>query len=160
MAGKTTLLRAIGQNIALTFSGGPVCATRFRTPLFRLRASTRAHDSLETGASYFRAELFKFSTVLAGLLRGTNSHARGIGARAVVMHLVKHGAKDLVATHDSTLCDLEASDEVSAVNVHFTDVISKGEMTFDYKLRPGKATTSNALVLLERVGVPIPPVVG
>lgn len=31
-----------------------------------------------------------------------------------------------------------------------------GEMTFDYKLRPGRATTSNALRLLEMAGIPVP----
>jgi DNA mismatch repair ATPase MutS len=39
--------------------------------------------------------------------------------------------------------------------VHFTDVTAGGEMTFDYRLRPGRATTSNALRLLELAGIDV-----
>ncbi len=146
-----------------------MCAAYLRTPVLRLRASTRARDSLETGASYFRAELTKLTTVIARLddsppvfflldelLRGTNARARAIGARAVVTHLAGQQARGLVPTHDYTLCDLEDERGVRAVNVHFTDVMVSGEMTFDYKLRPGRATTSNALRLLEMAGIPVP----
>jgi DNA mismatch repair ATPase MutS len=64
-----------------------------------------------------------------------------------------------VATHDDTLCALEGESSVRAINIHFTDVMVANEMTFDYKLRPGRATTSNALRLLELAGIPVPSLV-
>ncbi|AKF05267.1 MutS-related protein [Sandaracinus amylolyticus] len=167
MAGKSTLLRAIGVDVALALAGGPVCATRFSTPPVRLRASMRISDSVQSGASYFQAELIRLRTVIAEadqpppllflldeLLRGTNARARHRGARAVVKHLLARGAMGLVATHDVALSELEQ--EMGCVkNVHFTDVFDGGEMTFDYRLRPGVVKTSNALRLLQQAGIEV-----
>ncbi len=168
MAGKSTLLRAVGVNIALARAGGPVTAARFRVPRVRLRASMRIADSLQTGASYFQAELSRLRIVvdradrsppifflLDELLRGTNAKARHIGARAVVRHLLERGATGIVATHDVALSELEAEQPERVTNVHFTDVIADGEMIFDYRLRPGVVRTSNALRLLSQVGIEV-----
>jgi hypothetical protein len=168
MAGKSTLLRAIGVNVALALAGGPVVATRFRLPLVRLRASMRIADSLQSGASYFQAELARLRIVvedaekappilflLDELLRGTNAKARHLGARAVVKHLLTRGATGMVATHDVALSHLETEEPESVQNVHFTDVIAHGVMTFDYRLRPGVVRTSNALRLLQQAGIDV-----
>src|SRR5690606_34120597 len=63
MAGKSTLLRAVGLNIALALAGGPVLARAMRLSPLRLRASMRIDDDLQRGASYFHAELSKLSSV-------------------------------------------------------------------------------------------------
>jgi DNA mismatch repair ATPase MutS len=169
MAGKSTLLRAVGLNTALALAGGPVCARAFRLPIVRLRASMRVEDDLQRGASYFHAELEKLKSIIASLdrsprvlflldelLRGTNARARSQGARAVVEHLIQRGALGLVATHDVALSDLEAEHPGRAHNCHFTDVFEHGEMRFDYRLRPGPVRTSNALRLLAMAGVDVP----
>jgi DNA mismatch repair ATPase MutS len=169
MAGKSTLLRAVGQNIALALAGGPVIAEHMVVPLVRLRASMRADDSLESGASYFHAELTKLKRVieqaetgppvfflLDELLRGTNARARHVGAKAVLLHLLERGATGLCATHDVELAALGDSDPARIENVHFTDVVIEGEMRFDYKLRPGIVRTSNALRLLAMAGIHVP----
>ncbi|MFK7989970.1 MAG: hypothetical protein AB8I08_28375 [Sandaracinaceae bacterium] len=167
MAGKSTLLRAVGVNIALALAGGPVVATKFRVPRVRLRASMRIADSLQSGASYFQAELMRLRLVVSTaenkppifflldeLLRGTNARARHLGGRAVVQHLLDRSGMGLVATHDVALSELE--DEREHVrNVHFTDVIEDGVMTFDYRLRDGVVRTSNALRLLAQVGIEV-----
>lgn len=169
MAGKSTLLRAVGQNIALALAGGPVCAAAMVCPAVRLRASMRAEDSLESGASYFRAELLKLQSVIADaeatppvfflldeLLRGTNATARHAGSRAIILHLLARRGTGLVATHDTALASLEAEMPGRVANAHFTDVVQDGEMTFDYALRDGVVTTSNALRLLKMAGVDVP----
>jgi hypothetical protein len=168
MAGKSTLLRAVGLNIALALAGGPVCAKSMRVPVVRLRSSMRIDDSLQLGASYFHAELTRLKIVVSKpaaqppifflfdeLLRGTNAGARRAGATAIVVHLISHGALGLVATHDDALCDLVDLPHVRGGNVHLTDAIVNGEMVFDYRLRPGRARTSNALELLARAGIPL-----
>ena len=170
MAGKSTLLRALGLNVALALAGGPVCARSFRVPRVRLRASMRAEDSLQRGASYFHAELQKLRMVIEDaeqsppvlflldeLLRGTNQRARQVGARAVLLHLLQRSAMGLVATHDLGLSALEREQPERVHNVHFTDVAIDGEMRFDYALRPGVVRTSNALRLLAMAGVDVPP---
>jgi DNA mismatch repair ATPase MutS len=168
MAGKSTLLRALGLNVALALAGGPVCAGRMSLPLVRLRASMRIDDSLQRGASYFHAELSRLRMVVAELaneppvlflldelLRGTNARARHQGARAVLLHLLRHGASGVVATHDIALSDLSQELSGRAHNVHFTDVFENGEMRFDYKLHEGVVKTSNALRLLSMAGIEV-----
>ena len=168
MAGKSTLLRAVGLNVALALAGGPVCARSLKLCPVRLRASMRIDDSLQRGASYFHAELGKLRMVVSDLdkgppvlflldelLRGTNARARNTGARSVLLHLISRGALGLVATHDIGLSALE-SELTKVHNVHFTDVFEDGEMRFDYKLRPGPVTTSNALRLLAMAGIEVP----
>jgi hypothetical protein len=169
MAGKSTLLRAVGQNVALALAGGPVIARSMVVPRVRLRASMRADDSLESGESYFHAELSKLKRVIEAaevsppvfflldeLLRGTNARARHVGAKAVLLHLLDRRGTGLCATHDVELAALGQSDPGRIENVHFTDVIIAGEMRFDYKLRPGIVRTSNALRLLAMAGVDVP----
>lgn len=169
MAGKSTLLRAVGINTVLALAGGPVCATAMSLPAVRLRASMRTQDSLQQGASYFHAELQKLRGVvddaaaeppilflLDELLRGTNARARHVGARAVLLHLLDRGAMGLVATHDVALSALEQEQPKRIHNVHFTDVVIDGEMRFDYRLREGVVKTSNALRLLAMAGIDVP----
>ena len=168
MAGKSTLLRALGLNVALALAGGPVCAEELTLPLVRLRASMRIDDSLQRGASYFHAELSRLRMVVADLtqgapvlflldelLRGTNARARHQGARAVILHLLGRGALGVVATHDIALSELADELPERAHNVHFTDVFEQGEMLFDYKLREGVVKTSNALRLLRLAGIDV-----
>jgi hypothetical protein len=169
MAGKSTLLRAIGVNVVIALAGGPVSARAMRVPLVRLRASMRIADSLQHGASYFQAELARLRTVIAKadepppilflldeLLRGTNARARHRGARAVVLHLLARRGMGIVATHDIALSELETEMPGVVKNLHFTDVLGPdGEMTFDYVLRPGVVRTSNALRLLAMAGVDV-----
>jgi len=134
----------------------------------RLRASMRAQDDLQRGASYFHAELTKLRGVIADaddgppilfvldeLLRGTNAEARHLGARAVIEHLLDRGAMGLVATHDTALGVLQDERPGKVQNVHFTDVMQDGEMVFDYRLRPGIVQGSNALRLLRQAGISV-----
>ena len=168
MAGKSTLLRAVGQNIALALAGGPVIASAMRVPYVRLRTSMRIHDSLAEGASYFKAELTRIRAVsekldakppvfflLDELLRGTNEKARRIGARSIVVHLLGHGARGLIATHDLSLTELEQRFAGRVSNHHFTDAMRDGEMIFDYKLQKGVVARSNALELITMAGIPL-----
>ncbi|HEX6606317.1 MAG TPA: DNA mismatch repair protein, partial [Chloroflexia bacterium] len=171
---KSTLLRAIGTNIVLAQAGGPVCATAMRLPPVTLWTSMRIQDNLEQGVSYFMAELRRLKQVVdaartthtAGsprlfylldeILQGTNTAERQIAARRIILYLVGQGALGTVSTHDLTLADVP---EVAAAAqpIHFVETVhSDGAgpaMTFDYKIRPGIATSTNALRLMEIVGL-------
>lgn len=168
MAGKSTLLRSMALNVVLALAGGAVIARRMQVPRVRLRASMRAQDDLQRGASYFHAELTKLRTVidradeeppilfvLDELLRGTNAEARHLGARAVLTHLLDRGGMGLVATHDTALGALADERPGKVRNVHFTDVMRDGEMVFDYRLRSGIVQGSNALRLLRQAGIDV-----
>jgi DNA mismatch repair ATPase MutS len=174
MSGKSTLLRSIGVNVVLANAGGPVCAQALTLPPVALWTSMRIEDSLEMGVSYFMAELQRLKavveaahTVRAGgerrllylldeILQGTNTAERQIAARRIILHLVHEGAIGAVSTHDLNLAENPEVAEAARL-VHFTETIHRGpeglEMTFDYKLRPGIATSTNALKLMEIVGL-------
>jgi hypothetical protein len=178
MSGKSTLLRAIGLNAALAQAGGPVCAAALHMPPLALATSIRVQDSLAQGVSYFMAELRRLKAIVdraeaaraAGgplvlylldeILHGTNSAERLVAARSVIAHLVAIGAVGAVSTHDLALADgadLANLAHLAHFSEHFVNGPLGAEMRFDYQLRPGLAVTTNALKLMEIVGLPVTP---
>jgi hypothetical protein len=169
MSGKSTLLRAIGLNTVLAQAGGPVCATRMSMPAGDLETSIRVQDSLEHGLSYFMAALARLKGILERarhpgegrvvwylldeILQGTNTAERSIAVRGVARHLLDAGAIGVMTTHDLGLAG-EPPLSTAARLVHFTEIIDEhGHMTFDYRLRPGLATSRNALRLMQLIGM-------
>jgi len=174
MSGKSTLLRAIGVNVVLAQAGAPVMARAMALPPVTLGTSFRIRDSLEDGVSYFMAELQRLKEVvdLAArtggdeerpllylfdeILLGTNVVERQIAVQQVIASLVREGAIGAIATHDLTLADADGLAE-ACQPVHFTETFTEvdGEpqMSFDYTLRDGVAPTTNALKLLQIVGL-------
>lgn len=166
MSGKSTLLRTIGTNAVLALAGAPVTARELRISRVRVAASMRVTDSLMEGASRFYAEITRLKQVVdlaAGeppvlflldeLLHGTNSHDRAAGAEGVVRGLVEKGAVGLVTTHDLALGAVAESLAPRAKNVHFEDRMEGDRMVFDYTIRPGVVTRSNALDLMRAIGL-------
>ena len=92
--------------------------------------------------------------LLDEILQGTNSAERRIAARTVLRKLLATGAIGAVTTHDLALAD---ADDLTAraVLVHLTESVEDdvGELTFDYRLRDGIATSTNALRLLALAGL-------
>ena len=90
------------------------------------------------------------------MLHGTNSSERRVAARIVLEHLLKAGAIGAVTSHDLSLASVEPI-RSAARCVSFADSIDHTRGTpvlhFDYRLRPGLATSSNALALLDLVGL-------
>ena len=93
--------------------------------------------------------------LLDELFHGTNSHDRRIGSEAVVRGLLDRGAIGLVTTHDLAIAAVANGLATRAANVHFEDQLSDGRVTFDYRLRPGVVTKSNALELMRAVGLEV-----
>jgi hypothetical protein len=167
MSGKSTMMRSIGIAAVLAMAGAPVCATSLRFAPTAVGASIRIHDSLQENASRFFAEILRIRQVLelskAGsllflldeILAGTNSHDRRIGAEAVVRGLLEREAIGLVSTHDLALAQIADSLAPRAANVHFEDHIEEDRVVFDYRMRPGVVTKSNALALMRSVGIEV-----
>ncbi len=88
--------------------------------------------------------------LLDEILHGTNSRDRRIGAQAMLAGFLASGAVGLVTTHDLALTELRAG---AVANAHFEDQVVDGRIAFDYRLRPGVATHSNALGLMRAVGL-------
>jgi hypothetical protein len=168
MSGKSTLLRTVGINAVLAFAGAPIRGKALRLTSLALGTRIRTSDSLQEGFSNFYAEILRIRKVfeLLGderpllflfdeLLEGTNSHDRRIGAESLVRALVHERAIGMVTTHDLALTDMAASIGSAVRNAHFQDYIEKGEMRFDFKVREGIVTKSNALELMRLVGLKV-----
>ncbi len=168
MSGKSTLLRAVGLNSVLAWAGAPVAAKHLRISKLQPGASIRVTDSLQDNKSRFLAEIMRLRQIvdlssrdrpvlflLDELLSGTNSHDRRIGAAGIVRKLVESGAIGLITTHDLALAQIEQDIGPAAANVHFEDRIEDGRIEFDYLLRPGIVTRSNALELMRSVGLKV-----
>ena len=169
MSGKSTLLRTVGINAVLALMGAPVRAARLRLTPLTIGATLRIQDSLQEGRSRFYAEITRLrqladlsqdSTPLLFLLdelfHGTNSHDRLVGATGVLRELIDRGAIGLITTHDLALTAVADDLAPRAANVHFEDRFEGGEMLFDYAMRPGPVTRSNALALMRAAGLHVP----
>jgi len=168
MSGKSTLLRAMGTNAVLALAGAPVRARALRLSPLSLGASIRVMDSLQAGSSRFYAEITRLRQLvdltkngppllflLDELLHGTNSHDRCIGAEAIVRGLVERGAIGVLTTHDLALAHIADILAPAASNVHFEDFMQDGKIVFDYRLKPGVVTHSNALELMRSIGLDV-----
>lgn len=169
MSGKSTFLRTLGSNLALTFAGGPVDAEVFYTKPFRLFTCMNVSDSVTDGISYFYAEVKRLKRLLDELegehefplfflvdeiFRGTNNRERLIGSRALLLSLTNGNGVGVVSTHDLELIKLE-TESSDIQNHHFRETVEDGRMVFDYKLRPGPCPTTNALTIMQMEGLPV-----
>lgn len=167
MAGKSTFMRGIGVNAVLAQAGAPVRARRLQLSPLAIGASICVLDSLEGGISRFYAEIQRLKHIvdltdgalpvlflLDELLSGTNSFDRRAGTESIVRTLVGRGAMGLVTTHDLALTEIPQKLGAAAQNCHFEDRYENGRLIFDYKLRPGVVETSNALKLMQSIGLP------
>jgi len=176
MSGKSTLLRTVGINTVLAMAGAPVRAKSLRLSPLTIGTRIRSTDSLQEGRSTFYTEILHIRRVfdlanshLPGqnetsatppllflfdeLLEGTNSHDRRIGAESLIRNLLLRHAIGIVTTHDLALTEITATIGQLLRNMHFEDQVANNEMHFDYTLRPGVVTKSNALALMRIIGL-------
>ncbi|MDA7873923.1 MutS family DNA mismatch repair protein [Rhodopirellula sp.] len=175
MSGKSTMLRSVGLNVALAAVGAPVCAKTFCLPSTELATSIRVSDNVAEGVSFYMAELKRLKSVvdharemsrsndrvclflLDEILQGTNSRERQIAVVQVLRHLMDYQSIGAISTHDLELADEPELQSVGHA-VHFRETIrpdasGNEQMTFDYRMREGVSPTTNALRLLEMVGL-------
>jgi hypothetical protein len=168
MSGKSTLLRTVGINTVLAMAGAPVRARSLQLTELQIGASIRINDSLHDGSSRFYAEITRLRQLfdlvqgsrpllflLDELLQGTNSWDRRSGAEGIVRAFAARGAIGLISTHDLALTDISGLPEGALVNVHFQDELQSGRMIFDFKLRDGVVTKSNAMELMRSIGLEV-----
>ncbi len=174
MAGKSTLLRAVGVNSILSRLGAPVCAKSWSGAACELASSIRVQDSLQDGVSFFMAELKRLRSVvdtaqkenhsdgkqmlilLDEILQGTNSRERQIAVEHVLDKLVECGCIVMTSTHDLEMAGNASIQRIAQVvhfREHFEVVEGQQVMRFDYVMRAGVTPTTNALKLLELVGL-------
>ncbi len=165
MSGKTTFLRTLAINLVLANAGAPVCAQEFTVSRMRLFTSMRVRDDVASGISTFYAEILRIKTMaeyrkenrpmvcmIDEIFKGTNSADRIVGATHVIRELGGAQCMTIVSTHDFELCDIEGKDGSKTVNLHFEEYYEDDELKFDYKLKQGRCTTTNARAILRMAG--------
>jgi len=170
MSGKSTLLRAVGINVILAQAGGPVCASEMVLTPLQVHTSMRTSDSLSQGVSQYMAELNRIQQVVEAArggegvalylldepLQGTNEAERRVAVQIILKHPLDAGAVGAVATHDLFLDEADHLRE-TAHAVHLEGTVGDGDsgplLHFDYTLKEGRATSTNALALLRAVGL-------
>lgn len=166
MSGKSTFVRGIGINAVLAQCGAPVRAKSLKMSPLAIGASICILDSLEGGISRFYAEIQRLKLIsdltsgpiavlflLDELLSGTNSHDRLQGSEVLVRTFVQHGAIGLITTHDLALARIPEGLNGQARNYHFEDYLEDGKLRFDFKMKDGVVQTSNAIRLMESIGL-------
>ncbi len=160
-SGKSTFLKtvALGAILAQTINTCP--ADYYEACFYRIYSSMALRDDIESGESYYIVEIKSLKRILDQVgqypvlcfvdevLRGTNTVERIAASTQILRSLSKTNMICFAATHDIELTEL-LKDHYD--NYHFEEEIRDGDIFFQYKLLSGKATTRNAIRLLEIMG--------
>lgn len=163
-SGKSTYLRTIGINTVLAQTFFIALAKEYDSNYYRLLTSIGTTDSIEEGDSYFMAEAKSLKRIVDSLegnapvlcildeiFRGTNTAERISAAREVLNYMIDRNTLVVAATHDLELTSI-VNDNFH--NYHFKEDIEEHDITFDYILRRGPATSRNAIAILRYLGYP------
>ncbi|HCG75768.1 MULTISPECIES: MutS-related protein [Staphylococcus] len=157
-SGKSTFMKAVALNIIMSQSLRTATADTFKCKPGYVYTSMANADDVLSGDSYFMAELksirrlFNIDTLstvycfIDEIFKGTNTTERIAASESVLSYLnALPNYQVVAATHDIELSSLLERDYH---NYHFNESINNNEIYFDYKIKPGKANTRNAIELL------------
>ena len=161
-SGKSTYLKTAALAAVMAQSICTVTAGAYGAKAFRIYSSMALRDDLLRGESYYIAETKSLKRILDAardghpifcvvdeILRGTNTVERIAASSEALKAMADSGVVCIAATHDVELCDLLHG--IYAM-YHFEEQISETDMTFDYRIRAGKAYSRNAINLLQIMG--------
>lgn len=162
-SGKSTFLKMVAVNAIMAQTIHTCTADSYEAPFFEIFSSMALRDDLGSGESYYIVEIKSLKRILDAVqsaekpvlcfvdevLRGTNMVERIAASTQILKSLSLKKVLCFAATHDIELTELlrEQYD-----NYHFEEEIKEGDISFAYRLLPGKATTRNAIRLLELIG--------
>ena len=165
-SGKSTFLRTVGVCALLAQTIHTCPAKEYRAPLFYIYSSMSLKDDVQSGNSYYMAEVKSIKRILdqvqeAGkeqmkvlcfvdeVLRGTNTVERISASTQILRMLARESVVCFAATHDGELTQLLQS---VYDNYHFEEKMEQDDILFPYQLIKGPATTRNAIALLRILG--------
>ena len=160
MSGKTTFLRTLGIAYILYNAGGVVPAKSFRGPSLDIYTSLRANDMLKEGVSTFYAEILRMKKIneaikkgpclvlIDEIFKGTNLNERLEASFKIIEKLNSYNAFFIISTHDEKITEAN-----NIINYHFSEYYENDKIKFDYKIKPGKSETTNAIYLLKMADI-------
>ena len=162
-SGKSTFLKMTALNVILAQTIYTVCGQFYSAPMYRVCSSMSLKDDLDSGESYYIVEIKSIGRIMKQalrseqpilcfvdeVLRGTNTIERIAASTQILNYLAENGVMCFAATHDLELTELLKN---TFDNYHFAEDVSDNDIVFNYQLQPGKATTRNAIRLLQLMG--------
>lgn len=162
-SGKSTFLKTVALNAIFAQTIHTCTAEQYQAGFFQIYSSMSLRDSIEKGESYYIVEIKALKRILDAshsterrilcfvdeVLRGTNTVERIAASTQILKSLTGSRILCFAATHDIEMTELL---KVFYENYHFEEDIRDGDIFFNYKLLMGKATTRNAIKLLEMMG--------
>ena len=161
-SGKSTFLKTMAVNILMAQTIHTCMAKEFKLPFCKLLTSMSLKDSLSMKESYYMAEIKAIKRILDAeasedmivcmvdeVLRGTNTVERIAASTQILKGMTGKKILCFAATHDVELTKTLKNDYA---NYHFEESLVKGDVQFSYKIKTGKANSSNAIDLLANLG--------
>jgi hypothetical protein len=164
MGGKSTFLRSIGTNVLLAQTIVTPSASYYSGSFLRIITSISRTDDLVAGKSFYYVEAERILRAIREInkgvatlciidepLSGTNSTERLQASESIIRYLAAQNTLAIVATHD-----LELAERLKGVCdfYHFSGTVDENGLKFDYLLKPGIASSRNAIALLKYLGYP------
>jgi hypothetical protein len=159
MSGKTSFIRTIAINVITGLTLSTCFAKEFSTPRLRIYSAIRISDDLMNDKSYYFEEVITIKEMidkstdgnlnlflLDEIFKGTNTIERISAGKAVLSSLTKANNIVFVSTHDIELADLLKGEYDL---YHFSEIVDKKTVDFDYKLKEGKLKNRNAIRILQ-----------
>lgn len=161
-SGKSTFLKTIAINSILAQTINTCTAKVYRTCFYKTYTSMALRDDLMSNESYFIVEIKSLKRIMDAVdggipvlcfvdevLRGTNTVERIAASSHILNELQNGNAMCFAATHDIELTNIL---ENIYSNYHFTEEVKDDDVLFNYKLLKGRATSRNAIKLLNVIG--------
>ena len=158
-SGKSTFLKNVAMNSILAQTLGTCTCSSYRAPFLKVMTSMALRDDMESGESYFIVEIKSLKRILDEskkpepllciideVLRGTNTIERIAASSRILAALHQNWVLSFAATHD-----IELSYILDSLydNYHFEEEVKEKEVVFSYILKKGRATSRNAIRLLD-----------
>lgn len=161
-SGKSTFLKITAINAVMAQTLYTCTCTSYEAPYLKVMTSMALRDDLDGGESYFIVEIKSLKRILDEcekrepllcvideVLRGTNTIERIAASSEILRKLRKPWMLPFAATHDIELSYIL---ENFYENYHFEEEIRDKDVLFNYLLMKGRATSRNAIALLDVCG--------
>ena len=161
-SGKSTFLKNVAMNSILAQTLVTCTCSSYQAPFLKVMTSMALRDDIESGESYFIVEIKSLKRILEEskkrepllciideVLRGTNTVERIAASSRILNALRQKWVLPFAATHDIELSYILDS---QYENYHFEEDVQEKEVVFSYVLKKGRATSRNAIQLLDMLG--------
>lgn len=161
-SGKSTFLKNVAMNSILAQTLVTCTCSSYQAPFLKVMTSMALRDDIESGESYFIVEIKSLKRILEEskkrepllciideVLRGTNTVERIAASSRILNALRQKWVLPFAVTHDIELSYILDS---QYENYHFEEDVQEKEVVFSYILKKGRATSRNAIQLLDMLG--------